>query len=215
MGNWTLTALGLEGLDPAAHEVLGAMKPAVIRRGTVLFRPGDTVEGFVMILSGRIGVYLTGPNGRELLLYSVSPGETCVQTTVGLLGDELYTGEAITESEISAVMVPKPVFLSLMASSDGFRAFVFRAFAERLHAVMQVLEKVAFVTIEARLARCLLDRSVNGLVSATHQELATIIGSSREVVSRRLEQFAKLGFVSIERGEISILDPAALALRAG
>ncbi|HHG91209.1 MAG TPA: Crp/Fnr family transcriptional regulator [Devosia sp.] len=214
MGDWTLKALGLERLDEVAREKLGALSPVVLPRGHVLFRPGDPVRGFVMALSGRVGVYLSGANGRELLLYSVEPGQTCVQTTLGLLGEQQYIGEAIAETDISVVLVPREMFVELMAQSDRFRGFVFSAFAERLNTVMQVLEKVAFVTVEARLAQCLLERAREGEIKATHAELATIIGSSREVVSRRVEAMAKSGLLKPDRGSIRILDPRALALRA-
>lgn len=214
MSNWTLKALGLEKLDERARKKLAGLTPVVLRQGHILFRPGDPVTGFVMALSGRVGVYLSGANGRELLLYSVVPGETCVQTTLGLLGDQDYVGEAIAETDISVVLVPRDIFIDLMAQSAIFRGFVFNAFADRLNSVMQVLEKVAFVTIEARLAQCLLERANNDRVQATHLELATIIGTSREVVSRRIEALAKQGLLKAERGEIMLLAPAELAKRA-
>jgi CRP/FNR family transcriptional regulator, anaerobic regulatory protein len=214
MSNWTLKALGLERLDEPARKKLAGLTPVVLRQGHILFRPGDPVTGFVMALSGRVGVYLSGANGRELLLYSVVPGETCVQTTLGLLGDQDYVGEAIAETDISVVLVPRDIFMDLMAQSSVFRSFVFNAFADRLNTVMQVLEKVAFVTIEARLAQCLLERAQGDCVRATHMELATIIGTSREVVSRRVEMLAKQGLINPDRGVIKLLDPKELARRA-
>ncbi|MCF6301957.1 MAG: Crp/Fnr family transcriptional regulator [Devosiaceae bacterium] len=214
MENWTIKALGLEGLDDRSRKQLGTLTPVVLPQGHILFRPGDAVQGFVLALSGRIGVYLTGPNGRDLLLYSVVPGETCVQTTLGLLGEQHYTGEAIAETDISVVLVPKKMFSELVAHSSSFRKFVFRAFADRLQTVMHVLEKVAFVTIEARLAHLLLSRASDNKIHATHQELATIIGSSREVVSRRIELLVRAGIVAQDRGIVNILDKKALQKRA-
>lgn len=214
MENWTLNTLGLEDLDERSRTKLGALTPVVLPQGHVLFRPGDEVLGFVLALSGRVGVYLSGPNGRELLLYSVVPGETCVQTTLGLLGEQHYTGEAIAETDISVIMVPKEMFSELVAQSTPFRTFVFRAFADRLQTVMHVLEKVAFVTIEARLAQLLISRASDDQILATHQELATAIGSSREVVSRRIELLVRAGIVAQDRGVVKILDLKALKGRA-
>ncbi len=214
MSDWTIKALGLEKLDRQTREKLGALEPIILPAGHILFRPGDSVSGFVMALSGRVGVYLSGANGRELLLYSIVPGQTCVQTTLGLLGEQYYTGEAVAETDISLVLVPKTLFMELMAASAEFRTFVFQAFADRLQTVMRVLEKVAFVTIEARLARCLLERADNAVVHATHYELATMIGTSREVVSRRIEVLARHGIVKAQRGAIEIIDLKALKARA-
>ncbi|MCB2115718.1 MAG: Crp/Fnr family transcriptional regulator [Rhodobacteraceae bacterium] len=204
-------AAGLAALEPAARRRLARLPVARLDRGTALFRPGEAAKGFVVVLSGRIEVFLTGPSGRDILLYAVEPGGSCVQSTLGLLGGEEYSGEALTASEVRAVLIPKPEFLDLMDGSPAFRGFVFSAFAERMQAMMHLLERVAFQRIESRLAAALLDRAEGDEVRATHQELATAIGSAREVVSRRLDAFARAGLVVTERGAVALRDRAALA----
>lgn len=215
MAGWADQAGFLAGIDDEARRMLEALKPVHVPVRSTLFRPGDAAQSFVILLSGRIGVYLTGRNGRELLLYSVTPGETCVQTTLGVLGGAPYSGEAIAESDLVAVMVPPAIFERLMAQSPAFRAFVFKAFADRLGDLMFVLEQVAFVKVEQRLAHALLERANGeGLVALTHHELAVIIGTAREVVSRRLEALVSKGIVANERGEIRIIDRGELARMA-
>ena len=215
MAGWIDGAGFLDGLEPGARQSLEGLRPVSVPGRTTLFRPGDQVQSFVLLLSGRIGVYLTGRNGRELLLYSVSPGETCVQTTLGVLGGGPYGGEGVTETDVVAVMVPPAMFERLMATSAAFRGFVFKAFADRLHDLMFVLEQVAFVTVGARLALALVERAnAEGLVELTHQELSVIIGTAREVVSRRLEALASKGLIAIERGHIHLLDLEQLRLLA-
>lgn len=199
------------GMDTATLQSLASLKPQVIPAGGVLFRPGDEARGFVIVLSGRISVFLTGASGREILLYDVTNGESCVQTTLGLLGGEAYTGEAIAESDVRAVLVPRGLFLDLMNRSEWFRHVVFKSFGERIADITRVLEQVAFVKVEQRLARQLLaSANPNGVVDQTHQELAVAIGSAREVVSRRLEGFARRGLVALDRGQINILDRKGL-----
>lgn len=215
MVGWADQASFLADIDDEARRALEALKPMHVPARATLFRPGDAAQSFVILLSGRIGVYLTGRNGRELLLYSVTPGETCVQTTLGVLGGAPYTGEAVAESDLVAVMVPPAVFERLMASSPAFRAFVFKAFADRLGDLMFVLEQVAFVKVEQRLAHALLERADDeGRVTLTHQELAVVIGTAREVVSRRLEALASKGVVASERGQIRIIERGELARMA-
>ncbi|MBA4797200.1 MAG: Crp/Fnr family transcriptional regulator [Rhizobiales bacterium] len=215
MVGWADQASFLADIDDEARRALEALKPMHVPARATLFRPGDAAQSFVILLSGRIGVYLTGRNGRELLLYSVTPGETCVQTTLGVLGGAPYTGEAVAESDLVAVMVPPAVFERLMASSPAFRAFVFKAFADRLGDLMFVLEQVAFVKVEQRLAHALLERADDeGRVTLTHQELAVVIGTAREVVSRRLEALASKGVVASERGQIRIIEKGELARMA-
>lgn len=198
------------GLPATALAALAALIPVSLPKGTVIFRPGDPAQGFAVVLSGRIDVFLTGPTGREILLYAVEPGQSCVQTTLGLLGEDDYSGEAITATDCTAVIIPKALFLALMDSAAGFRGFVFQAFAVRMNGMMHLLEKVAFQRVESRLAGVLLDLAQDGLVQATQAELATRIGSAREVISRRLDSFVRRGWVVTDRGQVRLRDPQAL-----
>jgi CRP/FNR family transcriptional regulator, anaerobic regulatory protein len=200
----------ITGLTPAHAARLAALPLHKMAKGAVLFRPGDPAEGFVIVLQGRIEVYLTGPSGREIMLYAVEPGQSCVQTTLGLMGDELYAGEAMAATEAQVVIIPKPLFLNLMDSDAGFRSFVLRAFARRMQDVTRLLERVAFGRIEGRLAGALLDLAQGAEVHATQAELAARIGSAREVVSRRLDAFARAGWVETDRGSVRITDAPAL-----
>jgi len=206
---WTGSA-NLPGLDAATASTLDRLVPMAVPARTPLFHPGEEVTGFVVVLSGRIEVFLTGPTGRDILLYAVEPGQSCVQSTLGLLGDESYTGEAITKTDCRLVMIPRATFLGLMDRSAEFRGYVFSAFGQRMKSMTQLLEKVAFLKIEARLSEALLARTQDGRVTATHAELAVIIGSAREVVSRRLDALARRGMVRLERGAVQICDADAL-----
>lgn len=209
--SWTAGATGLEALDAGTRDALDSLVPVTVPAGSVLFRPGETAQGFVIVLSGRVDVFLTGQSGREILLYSVSPGQSCIQTTLGLLGGDHYAGEAITHEDCRVVLVPRVRFLGLMDSSPAFRGFVFSAFAQRMQTMMQVLEKLAFQRVEARLAERLLEiAGEDGTVNATQAELAVAIGSAREVVSRRLDALARRGIVRSERGRVYLQDIPAL-----
>jgi len=198
-------------LDAEGRALLAPVRAAQMPRDTILFRPGDAVRGFAIVLSGRVGVYLIGPGGRDILLYDITPGQTCVQSTLGILGHEDYSAEAHCETDCELALIPRDLFQRLLSHSDPFRDFVFGAFARRLQEMMQLLEQVAFVRVEVRLASALLARADGGnVVRATHQELATQIGSAREVVSRRLDALAKRGFIRLDRGRVTLIDRAAL-----
>ncbi len=208
--SWTKELEAYNGLGADALAELDALPPHELPAHQTLFRPGERPEGFVVVLSGRVDVYLTGPSGREITLYSVTPGKTCVQTTLGLLGNEAYTGEAITAEATRLVLIPKSFFSRLMDESKPFRSYIFSAFGERLQDMMAVLERVAFHKVDARLAHGLLERVEGGRVIATQAELAAQIGSAREVVARQLDTFAKRGLVERERGSIRLLNIEAL-----
>ena len=209
--SWTGNAPGLSTLDPDACQKLNQLNPADIPKGTILFRPGDAVKGYVIVLTGKIGVNLIGPTGRDILLYRVEPGQSCIQSTLGLMGGEDYSGEAIAETDASIVLLPRDLFLDLIDSSAAFRRLVFTAFAERMQSMMHLLERVAFQKVEARLASYLLEQSDDaGDLHITQADLATAIGSAREVISRRLDALETRGCISRERGRVTILNPEML-----
>lgn len=209
---WSARAPQLAGLEPAAQTRLDALTPLKMPRGAVLFRPGDAAEGFVIMLSGRVEVFLTGPAGRDILLYAVAPGQSCVQSTLGLMGGTDYTGEAVAAEDCELVLVPRGLFLALADESPGFRHMVFATFAARLQMMMHLLERVAFQRIESRLAAALLALAPDGApIGITHQDLATRVGTAREVVSRRLADLARRGLVATDRGQIRLTDRDALA----
>ena len=199
------------GLEPGTNAQLAQLPLRQLPEGSVLFRPGDEASGFVLVREGVIDVHLTGRSGREITLYEVEPGQTCVQTTLCLLGHVSYSAEAVARTPIRVAVVPAGMFHRLLGESAGFRDYVFRSLGNRLADVTNVLEQVAFVKIEARLAQELLKRAgADGVAAVTHQELAAAIGSAREVVSRRLEVLSKQQLVALERGLVRIVDRRGL-----
>lgn len=209
--SWTDEARELAALEPAARATLERLAPIEVARGAVLFRPGEAVMGYVIVLSGQVGVYLLGPNGRDILLYEVTPGQSCIQSTLGLLGGDAYSAEAAAGAPTRLVLLPRPVFLELLDTSPAFRKVVFAAFAERMQAMMQLIETMSFMRVEARLAALLLERADDeGSLAITQAELARAIGTAREVVSRRLDKLARAGVLRAERGLIRVRDRAAL-----
>ena len=209
--SWVDEAPSLAGLEPEARARLETLGPQRLPLGTTLFRPGDAVQGYAVVLSGRVDVTLTGATGRGILLYAVEPGQSCIQSTMGLLGGDDYTAEARTVAETRLVMLPRAMFLELIDSSAMFRGTVFHAFAQRMQSMMQLLERVAFQRVECRLAERLLmlDHGA-GTVRVTQADLAAQVGSAREVISRRLDAWGQKGWVRTGRGTVTLLDRDAL-----
>ena len=175
--------------------------------GTVLFDDHQACDGFPFVVNGAIRVIKASPNGRELPLYRVTPGETCVISSSCLLGQADYNARGIAESDTELVMLPKAVFDDLLGE-PVFRSFVFHLFAERIADLMQLVEEVAFHRLDQRLAAVLLGKG--RFVHTTHQHLADELGSVREMVSRLLKGFAAQGLVRLAREQIEIVDAAGL-----
>jgi CRP/FNR family transcriptional regulator len=180
--------------------------------GTVLFDEHQPCQGFPFVLSGVIRVVKLAANGRELPLYKVMPGESCIITSSCLLGRHDYNARGVAAKETVLALLPRPLFDELLGE-PAFRAFVFELFTERIAELMQLVEEVAFRKLDQRLASLLLGKGRQ--LNVTHQHLAEELGSVREMVSRLLKGFAEQGLVRLGREQIEILDPAGLRRLAG
>jgi len=182
---------------------------AKIPAGQQVFSLGTSCENYLLLLSGSVKAQLLSENGREVFLYQVLPGDSCVLTTSCLLSGDSYPAEAITEGDVSAFIISSHAFYRCMEKSAFFREFVFKNFASGLSSVIGRMNEVVFAGINIRLAQELLSAGSIEL-KVTHQELAVKLGSVREVVSRNLKQFETKGWVSLSRGTIVIEDIEAL-----
>ncbi|MDR3436876.1 Crp/Fnr family transcriptional regulator [Telmatospirillum sp.] len=207
----------LAGLDGEAARMLSAgARLVTMPAGTVLFREGQLCDSFLLLLRGRVRIQKVGQNGREIVLYRVMSGESCILTTSCLMAAEAYSAEGVAEADIRAAMVPDALFQALLGRSMEFRRFVFGACGRRLADLLCLVQQVAFGRIDARLAELLLERpALHGVVTATHQTLAVELGTAREVVSRQLKEFERRGWVRLERGSIVLLQVDALAAVGG
>lgn len=202
----------LQELEESSVQILAQSARAVsLPRGAKAFEAGMPCDNYLMVASGRVRVQQVSESGREIVLYRVVGGETCILTTACLLAHEGYSAEAIAETEVSGFVVPRSGFDRLLAQSRRFRDFVFTAYASRLTDLMLLVEEVAFGHIDIRLAQRLLELSGSDeIVSLTHQELAVELGTAREVVSRQLKEFERRDWIRLERGRIDVRDRIAL-----
>lgn len=194
---------------PQLKRILGEAQLLRAPAGSVLFDAKQPCRGFPLLLEGSVRVAKTSPNGREIQLYRVEPGQGCILSGGCLLGQTDYTATAVAERDTLLVSVPPALFHELMLQFEPFRRFVFGMYSERLAEVMELVEEVAFHRLDARLAQLLIHRGP--LVQATHQKLAGDLGSVREIVSRLLRSFEERGWVRLERERITVLDPKALS----
>lgn len=203
---------GLENLEPEARRLFASSaKVANVPAGTVVFQSGDTCENYLLVIDGSVRVQMVSENGREIVLYRVDQGQTCILTTSCLMTSDAYAAEGMTETDVRAVMIPAIDFHKLMAASDVFRSFVFASYGTRLSDLLMLVDEVAFHRIDVRLAKFLLERAgENGRIEATHQVLAVELGSAREVISRQLKEFERRGWVRLARGMVEIIDVSAL-----
>jgi len=204
----------LQGISDASWQhAIGQAQVMNVPKGTVLFRDGDICNGYVFVTDGAVRVQKMDAQGREIVLYRVEDGQTCMLTTSCLIGGEPYPAEGIAETDVTLAMMPATAFERVMADSAGFRRFVLASIGRRIGDLMLLLEDVAFGRMDVRLARLLLKRTseFGGQLSCTHQELAVELGTAREVISRLLKDFERKGWVALSRGRVEVKDAQALA----
>ena len=180
--------------------------------GAQVFGPANVPDSLFFLYDGRIRVSQSSESGREITLYRVDAGESCVLTTACMLAEEAYNAEGVAETGITAVVLPKPAYDRLVAEEEAFRKFVFAAYSKRLIDLLRVVDDVAFGHMDVRLAERLLMLG-NGLkeIRKTHQELASELGTAREVISRVLNDFHKRDLISQSRGIITFTNKPGLA----
>jgi CRP/FNR family transcriptional regulator len=196
-------------LPPQVWRIVGSEGKVVsLLAGSMAFDEASPCQSYLMVTSGAVRVVKPVSNGRELLLYRVQPGESCILTVSCLLGECSYQARGSVEADLACVVVPRSVFLQMVEQSPEFRTYIFRFFGERVTHLMELIEAVAFRKLDHRLAEFLLKKGP--AIEITHQSLAVELGSVREVISRILEEFRAQGIVQLDRGQIYILDKQAL-----
>jgi CRP/FNR family transcriptional regulator len=197
------------------HEFQQVAFFAKIPAGRDIFLEGDRVDAIALLISGVVRVYKIGETGREITLYRFGNGQSCILTANAILSQKTFPAIATVEKEAEAVMIPADTFREWVSRFDLWREFVFDLLSQRLSSVMAIVDEIAFRRMDARVASLLLSRSkVQNPMHITHQEVAAELGSSREVISRLLEDFAERGLIRLDRGEIEILDAEGLEVRS-
>ena len=187
------------------------MSAMQVPAGTVLFRPDAECTGFVVVHGGSVKVSLTAENGREIVLYRVRPGGICLQTFGCLVNGSRYSAEGVAETDLELEVIPVGEFRRRVAEDAPFREQLFSAVAARFADLERLVEDVALSSVAERLARALLRLAGDcPVIDATHEALATEIGSARAVVSRQLGAFQRDGLIEITRGHITLRNRADL-----
>lgn len=206
-----LKTLSTELLDT----LIGQSNIVTLRAGAQVFGPGMSPANYLLLIEGTIRVQQVSEGGREIVLYRVHAGESCALTTACLMGYEDYLAEGVVEADAKAVAIPRALFDDLMARSREFRRFVFTAFSKRVTNLFHVIDEVAFARIDIRLAHKLLELAdTDGRLDMTHQQLASELGTAREVISRQLHEFQRRQWISSTRGHVEIENRNALSALA-
>ncbi len=191
--------------DGLVDDLLATSAVSTVPAGRQIYAEGDACSAIAFLLSGDLRVYKIGQNGREITLYEIGPGETCILNASCILSGQGYPAYASAQTDARLLLVPSDTFRRLVEQHQEMRDFVFALLSRRLSGVMELVEEIAFARMDDRLREYLVEKSENGRLEATHQKIANDLGTSREVVSRLLKDLERRGQISLSRSVITLL----------
>lgn len=175
---------------------------------TIILDEGDSCTNMVLILSGVIRVYKISPEGKEITLYRLQNGETCVLSISCIMGETNYPAIAEVEENAVLAIIPAHLYNELFLKEPAIQHFIFNTISLRLQEVLLLIDEVVFKSMDRRLASYLLERAEEDCckneIQITHEKIAIELGTAREVISRLLKDFENKSIVSLSRGKIVV-----------
>ncbi len=178
--------------------------------------PAETViqeeRGYIkfvpIVVNGSIRVLRTEEDGREILLYYITPGESCIMSFLGGIHQETSKIRAIVEEEAEILLIPVEKASAWISQFPEWADFIFKLYHKRFEELLSVVDAIAFKKLDSRLLNLLKQKAElfqTHEIKVTHQQLADELGSTREVVSRVIKQMEKEGLVKLSRNKIHLM----------
>jgi len=206
--------------DVSAFQHLSEASKSQLARGlrhvqfpkkAAVLKKGQRVSGAYVVLSGKLRVFTLSPHGNEATLYQINSGETCVLALNCIFNDLLYPAWVEAGPETKVAVIPGVIYRTLFESEATIQDMTIQAFSTLVFRLMSELEEIHSCNLDQRLANLLLlNASTDGSIRMTQQEIASHLGSTREVVARILGQLASKGHIQTGRNQIVINDPVSL-----
>jgi len=177
--------------------------------GTIILDIGQSIKFIPIILSGTVKISRNDADGRELLLYYVNPLESCALTFTCCM--QLHSSEikAVAETSVDMLAIPITVMDEWMVKYPTWKAFVMTTIRTRFNELLNTIDQIAFQKLDERLVNYLRDKSkstVTALINLSHEQIASELATSREVISRLLKKLENDGKLLLYRGQIKLLN---------
>ena len=204
-------------LEPAEFSISSTLLEKLKKEGTiktfgpdtVLIDENDYIKFVPIVLNGSIKVFKVDEDGREMLLYYIKPGESCVMSFLGATCNGTSKIKAVVEEEAEVLILPVHKVMDLIRENQQWIQFIFELYNRRFEELLSVVNAISFQKVDVRLYE-LLKTKVKMLktdeLNMTHQQLADELGTAREVVSRLLKQLERENKISLGRNKIKILE---------
>ena len=208
-----------EAQDASINTLLSRLSGYTVHHvpaGTQLFSGGQDCYQFVFVISGEARVQVATRNGRNVELFRLQSGQACALTTACLLNDCSYFAEGVAETDMSLAMVPAKEFFELVDTSHAFMRSLLLDYASRISTLTSLVDRISARDLIQEICAFLLARqNVEGRVEYSHKQISEVLGTAREVVSRKLKVLERRGVIALERGVVRVSDPAELQKLSG
>ncbi len=179
-----------------------------LQKGDLLLQEHSTIRNIPIILKGSVKVYQTDDDYREMLLYTLKEGDTCIMSFLGGLYNDVSKIRAVSDEESEVLLIPVEKLGILTQKHPEWNNYIFRVYHQRFNELLEVVNAVAFKKMDERLLNYITSQvklTGNPSLEITHEELANELGTARVVVSRLLKQMEHEGLVQLARNKITLL----------
>jgi CRP/FNR family transcriptional regulator, anaerobic regulatory protein len=188
--------------------ILNVGKEVLIKEGEPIIRVGEFIKSTPLITDGLLKVIRQDDDGREILLYYLDGGDTCVMTVTCCMHQEKSKIKAIAEKDSRIILIPFHYMDDWMRNFRTWRNFILQTYSARFEEMLATLDQTAFESLDSRLIKYLNDKKTvlkTDNFNITHQQIATELNSSREAISRLLKKLEGLNVIKLGRNKIKML----------
>lgn len=176
--------------------------------GSVILQERTHIRSIPIVIKGLMRVIRTEDDGREILLYYIQAGESCIMSFLGGLHHETSKVRVEVEDEAEILFLPVDKVSLLIKEHPEWLDYIFRSYHKRFEELLETINAIAFKKVDERLLNLLHKKASltsSPTISITHEQLASELGTARAVVSRLLKQLEAAGMVQLGRNKITLM----------
>jgi CRP/FNR family transcriptional regulator len=177
--------------------------------GDIIFNSNSYIKAIPIVVKGNIRVMRTDEDGREIMLYYINSGESCIMSFLGGMHQDTSKIKAISEEETEILFIPIDKVSLLINEFPEWLDYIFRLYHKRFEELLEVVNAIAFKKLDERLLSYLkkkCDMTNTNTLYVTHEQLANELGTARVVVSRLLKQMEEEGMVMLGRNKVTLVE---------
>lgn len=202
------TIAGFSNTSGISKKLLEIGKVKSIRANEVIINDASYIKFIPIVLKGSLKVFRLEPNDKEILLYYIRPGETCVTSFFGGMHQEISKIKAVAEEDTEILFVPSEKIVSLVKEFPDWVEYILKMYHKRFEELLDVVNALAFQKVDERILNFLQTKSNllhTNKLEITHEQIANEVGTARVVVSRILKRLEEEGVLFLERNQITLL----------